>query len=359
MDFNTDLGQATKLGARLTVLAMAVSLAACGGGGASDAVVSGVVASQPTDTVVIEPAPPISQERLSLSFDSNNIEGWDLDGVRSNITLRVADKFGNAVPEGAIVSFTAEGGQINSSCTIKLVDGFSQCSVAFESQQFRPTDGRVTILAVVDGQKSYVDNNQNNRFDAGDTLNDNIGDTFRDDNENGMYDAGEYIHPVRTGATGACASNPDLANQPNISNTCTATLDAPLRVQAVLLLAGSTASIQEKDPNASNLTKLELKIGSSRPLNLPMPGGTVISGTVIKGTTDSKCAIVGQSGESTIPSVIDTKFIATFIPTDDNTTLDLSTTHGFSLKECRRGDAIAVKAVTPKGRSTEVVFPLR
>ena len=32
MDFSTDLGQKTKLGARLTVLAMAIALSACGGG---------------------------------------------------------------------------------------------------------------------------------------------------------------------------------------------------------------------------------------------------------------------------------------------------------------------------------------
>jgi hypothetical protein len=49
--------------------------------------------------------------------DEFNLEAQDYDGEVANITVRLSDSFGNPVPDNTVVSFTAEGGQIQSSCT--------------------------------------------------------------------------------------------------------------------------------------------------------------------------------------------------------------------------------------------------
>ena len=95
MDFNTDLGQATKLGARLTVLAMAVALAACGGGGASDAV------KAPTNNNgggTNQPA--ASQYALTLSTDKPSLK---ISGDTVTITATALEKIGGGRVAGQSV----------------------------------------------------------------------------------------------------------------------------------------------------------------------------------------------------------------------------------------------------------------
>jgi len=99
MDFNTDLGQATKLGARLTVLAMAVALAACGGGGASDAV-NTPSSSQPTTPVT----PPPATNNLKASFEFGEKNAFDVAGSELAINVRVVNLTSNSTAAGATVS---------------------------------------------------------------------------------------------------------------------------------------------------------------------------------------------------------------------------------------------------------------
>lgn len=298
-----------------------------------------------------------SQNGLSLSMTANNIEGWAYDGTQSTLTMRVADKFGNAVPDGTVVNFTAEGGQITSSCETAKVNGNSMCSVTFESQEFRPSDGRITVLAVVEGEKAYTDNNQNNAFDAGDVIINNIGDTFRDDDESGSYKAGEFIYPLRSGSTSACSTALSIAKQPNLANTCNDGLDAPLRTQAIMLLAGSTPYYT---PTVQTRSYYEVRINSVGPTDsagkfvMPMPGGTTVVGSVVQNSDSSECELTFSSGEGTIPSVIPTNFIAL----NDNKVPDLATTHGYSLKNCLAGDGLVITTTTPKGRITKTLFTL-
>ncbi|MEC7118843.1 MAG: hypothetical protein VXW65_02935 [Pseudomonadota bacterium] len=298
-----------------------------------------------------------SQEGLSLALTANNIEGWNYDGTQSTLTMRVADKFGNAVPDGTVVNFTSEGGQIASSCATVKVEGISQCAVVFESQDFRPLDGRVTILAVVEGEKAYVDNNKNNMFDAGDMITSNIGDTFRDDNENGVYDAGELIYPLRSGAAGTCSSGLSVHRQPNMPNTCSEELDAPLRSQLVMLLAGSRPHIEVLEASRKYY---EVKIWSIGPTDsagnyiLPMPGGTTVEGSIVKGSDSSECTLAFTSGESTIPSVVGTGFIAE----NAGRVPDLGTTHGFTMRDCTAIDALAITVTTPKGIKVSTLYAL-
>ena len=288
-----------------------------------------------------------SQNNISLSLSTNSVEGWGIDGTTASITMRVADQFGNAVPDGTILNFTAEGGQIGNSCSTKQVDKISLCSVTFASQDFRPRNGRITILGVVEGEKAYIDNNKNNTFDSGDVLVRNIGDTYRDDDENAAYTVGELIYPLRTGETGACGST-NSAIEPNINNTCTQNLDGPLRRQSIIMLAGSRPSFENVIFNTSSLSFDLYSIGATNnagQYNVPMPGGTVLS-TEIKDNTDNfmTCKIIAEIGDTKIPSLLDAKFGLV-----NGDVRRVNTKHGYRFTDCARGDTIAVITTTPSG----------
>jgi len=149
-----------------------------------------------------------SQRNFTLSADVLNVEGFDVNGVTTNITARLSDTFGNPVPNKTVVTFTSEGGQIGSSCL--TLEG--ACSVVWTSANPRVENGRVTILASAIGHETLFDSNGNNVFDDDDggLLDDasntesgfgtvstgstgfvDFSEAWRDDNENFIWDSGE------------------------------------------------------------------------------------------------------------------------------------------------------------------------
>lgn len=124
------------------------------------------------------------QDSVSLSIETLNPETWNVDGVEDPVTIRLSDRFNNPVPDGTAVTFTAEGGQVVSQC----VTTGGACVVDWTSQNPRPLNGRVTILATAIGEESFVDTNGNGTFGGADTFAD-IPEPYRDDNENGARDA--------------------------------------------------------------------------------------------------------------------------------------------------------------------------
>jgi len=131
---------------------------------------------------------PPSQRYMSVSVSTFNVEGQSVDGTNTTVTVRVADRQGNPVQDGTVINFTASGGQIAPSCATARVNGIAQCSVIWQSQNPRPANGRVAVLAYSVGTKDYLDLNGNNTFDSGDTLV-QMGDPYRDDDESGGYAA--------------------------------------------------------------------------------------------------------------------------------------------------------------------------
>ncbi|MCG7962564.1 MAG: hypothetical protein N0E54_07690, partial [Candidatus Thiodiazotropha taylori] len=138
------------------------------------------------------------QNSISLSAEILNCEGLNLDGTEVEVTVHASDHFNNPVPDGTAVYFTTEGGQIQSQCQID--DG--ACSVIWTSSNPRPWEdllpggmGRVTILATMLGEESFVDANGNGVLDSGDTPFADIPEAFRDDNEDGVRDpvAEEFV----------------------------------------------------------------------------------------------------------------------------------------------------------------------
>lgn len=291
-----------------------------------------------------------SQNNLSLSLSINSVEGWNTDGRTANVTMRVADKFGNAVPNGTILNFTAEGGQIGNSCSTQQVDKISLCSVTFSSQDFRPRNGRITILGIAEGEKLYMDNNKNNTFDSGDTLTRNIGDAYRDDNEDTAYDPGEFIYPLRTRETGECGSA--LALEPNIPQSCNNGLDAPLRRQTVIMLASSDPFFDNVTANTSVLAFDLYSFGATNNMsqpNLPMPSDTTVTAEINDNTENNiSCKIIAESGYAKIPAVLDSKF-----GTVNGDVQRVSTRHTYGFSGCVPGDSVSITTTTPSGVSVK------
>lgn len=224
-------------------LIAASALAACGGGGAdagTSPFASGSAASSPSGAGTVGPAPGggisvvsngvPSQKYMSIAVETYNLD-WSFDGKTTTISVRVADSAGNPVPQGTVVQFSTEGGQIQKSCQLSGSTSagltLSTCSVTFGTQELRPLDRLVGIVAWMEGEEAYADTNGNGQYDAGEPFYDS-GKIFRDDDHDGAYTAN--VDEINVGGT---VGTPQLgtgtanctANQPtNLLN------DRPLSV---------------------------------------------------------------------------------------------------------------------------------
>ncbi|GAB2599689.1 hypothetical protein GCM10027034_35990 [Ramlibacter solisilvae] len=294
-----------------------------------------------TQNLSVSSGPP-SQRFMSLSVETSNIEGWNQDGTPTRLTARLADRQGNPVENGTVVNFTAEGGQVASSCATTKVNGISLCTVDFISQNPRPAGGRVSVMAFASGTKDYVDVNGNNKYDAGiDTLAD-IGDAYRDDNENHSFEQGEFVVP--RGGTNACSGSgwPFPAR----ANTCDGTLGTTVRQQAVLLFSSSNPVLNIV---AFNAGAMDFTLGSIDNPLLPMPAGTVVSVDTGDRTPGNNlaCSVEKLFG-TVVPNVIPSP----------NPNESLVTSHQVILKNCASNDLVSVTVLTPGGLKTIFNVPI-
>jgi hypothetical protein len=213
------------------------------------------------------------QSGFSLSATNLNIEGGNIDGVTSTLTIRSADHYGNPVPDGTKVAFTTDGGSITPSCTT----AGGVCTVTLTSQNPRPANGRAVILATAVGDETFTDLNGNGLYDDGEPFAD-MGEPFRDDNESGNYDVGEFFVDV---------NNDGKWNGPN--STYDGSLCGPtahcnangtyVRETMVIVFASSTANIAVSPPsiNVDDVTAANFQLAvSDQHGNLP-PSGSVIT----------------------------------------------------------------------------------
>ncbi len=220
-----------------------------------------------------------TQSRFSLSVQTFNIEGWDVDGTTTSVTIRAADRVGNPVPDGTVVNFRSSGAAIQPSC--RTTGGV--CSVNFISQESRPRSplptGRVSILAWAVGEESFLDTNGNNKFDSGETFGD-LGDAFVDAYLDGTFHADSEYIPFNPNATSACAAS--SLSAPSRPNSCDGVWGlAHVRASAQIVLSGSNA-------RANLPSSINLGAACAASLNFdlfdvnsnPMPAGTTVSATV-------------------------------------------------------------------------------
>lgn len=273
-------------------------------------------------------------------------------GDSVNITVRLADRQGNPVPNGTPVVFVTEGGQINksniSSCIVS--DGNGGCSVPLIGQEYRPLGsmnvdgsqlgdprpGRVTVLAMADGEESFVDKNNNNRYDSGELFED-LGVPFMDKNEDGLLtlayknritntDEGEVSYPIAAAAVGSTAcpsnSNPWLS-QPGTCNggwngsgtKPDGSRYTPTKVRRSIVIVFSGGEIgQPGQYGASiplaNRTAVLFSSSSSIVVRLadfdgnPLPADATISVSVRPETSECTAKLLGSViGNSTEPTV--------------------------------------------------------
>ncbi len=149
---------------------------------------SGTSLSTVSNVLTINAGLP-TQRGVSLSAGTFNVDGWSRDGTESNIRMQLNDRFGNPVPDGTAISFVSEGASvIPASC----MTSSGVCSVKFVSSNFRPSNGRVTVIAYAQGEESFDDVDGDNRYSSGELFSD-LGRVFVDKNENSLMDNGEYI----------------------------------------------------------------------------------------------------------------------------------------------------------------------
>lgn len=307
-------------------------------------VVNAALVSNPlvqTDSAILTIASGrAAQDRVSLSIKDFSIEGFNVDGVTTDVTLSLADRQGNPVPDGTAVNFVTEGGvMIPPVCYTGGVKdpvtgvfsaaGNSQCAVTIRSQAPRPANGRVSILAYVAGEEDFVDKNFNNIYDAGDSFTD-LGNAFRDDNDSLTFDTGEFSVP-RTGGPRTDNGCPGYLGRPD---TCDGVWGAAdVRKQLVVVFATSFANIiGSVSPNTLTVT-ISDQNGNS------MPTGSTVeaSGAIgIPGGNVSGCSIASESrlviSNTTAPSNFSFSYI------------------------CDQGDLLTVKVTTPLGSVTSQSF---
>jgi len=186
------------------------------------------------------------EDSFSISIETFNPEAYDIDGVNVNITIRAADHFNNPVPDGTAISFRTEGGSIQSSC--QTMGG--ACSVVWTSQDPRPSDGRVTILAYANGNESYTDANGNGVYDdfgpAGffDTRGADLAEAWLDSNEDGIFQNGvEEFVDFNLDGTYTAADGAFTGVLCQHSTDCAPTTSLHVREDVVLVMSRSQNDI--------------------------------------------------------------------------------------------------------------------
>ncbi|CAK0765678.1 hypothetical protein CCP3SC5AM1_420017 [Gammaproteobacteria bacterium] len=328
--------------------------------------------STQSDQLIISTGIP-AQDSTSISVTTHNIEGWAYDGITTTFTARLADHFHNPVPDGTAVYFTSEGGSVIPSCT--TVGG--ACSgVTLTSQELRPANGRVTVLARAIGEEAFTDLNGNGTVDNISEMIDANGvptdmpeafvdydesgtrnaanEPYFDFNQNGAYNLadGKYNGILCTSGAMICGTQKSIdvrANQTIIFSTSTAD---------ITINDGTTIALPTCVPGAGG------GAGASMPFTVTvvdqngnaMPAGTIVSfssdnGTVtsssftVQDTTGCRNTYTGcptNAGSATFGNItVVMKSDATY----SSTGLTCANTNGSQ-------GAFTVKVTTPKGNVT-------
>jgi hypothetical protein len=338
-----------------------------------------------SSVVVIASGRPV-QSRVSLVPAKHAIRGFNFDGETTTITMSLADRQGNPVPDGTAVNFVSEAGvMIPPTCVTGAVPGNSQCTVTIRTQNPRnpARNGYVSILAYAAGEEDFTDANFSNGYDAGELFTD-LGTAYRDDyaatmvapgtfklNLDGStsaiksWDGTMYVHQSGEFAVPRAAEAGWTTPLPNQGDGVWGMADVRGQVVIVFstddfkvvgpilnavysatnLIAPSIRWIADPDPQWSNLmvyTGLTVYIQDLNGRSVPTGSSISVavtdnspklptdgSATPIFGT----CSLVGQS-HTAVPDSLEPLALT------------------LNLKQCVTGDQIAITVTTPAGAKT-------
>lgn len=288
------------------------------------------------------------QRATSIALGQFAIEGFNVDGVTTTVTVSLADRQGNPVPDGTQINLTSESGLLVPP-TCVTAGGTSSCVVNFRSQGTRPSDGRVSILAYLPGEEDFVDANANNVYDAGEVFTD-LGDAYRDDNEDGAYVAVDDFTVPRASPAVTCqnviSSATALGGDHGRADRCDGVWGtADIRGQAVVVFSTSSARIVGVNSSAVDRIQLANPLVKINDLNGNiMPVGSSIA----VASTSTTCAVT-----TTVTTVANAAFSKAAVVAGNAGTIVPLTATG-----CVAGNRITVTATSPRGISTsrELIF---
>lgn len=292
-----------------------------------------------------------TQKGITLALEKNVLADNAID--TTGLSVYLTDRQGNFVPNGTVISFVAEGGTVTPNCA--TVGG--NCSVIFTSQNPRPANGRVSVIAYLEGDKAYSDLNGDNVYTAGiDSLLDNIGNFFRDDNEDLKYNPGEFVYKrgalPQNAKQASCAvstlSQPNLPNfvleNMNTPTECDDALATVLRKQIIMGFANDTPTFYNYKiiPGA-----ISFEMYGNNVRTVSMPSGTTLSLTA-KDNTDNNisCEPEISSGNVTVPKLVNLNRVdgttnQNFFESSEDILYTVSTSG------CASGDSIKLSVTTP------------
>ena len=309
-----------------------------------------------SSVVVIASGRP-AQARVSLAIGKSAIRGFNLDGSTTTVTMSLADRQGNPVPDGTAVNFVTEGGvMIPPTCVTGAVAGDSQCTVNIRTQNPRPANGLVSILAYAAGEENFVDANFNNVFDCDESFTD-LGTAYRDDTAtaSGVFNAfvtGEFSVP-RSASASSCATG--ATPSPSSGDRVWGVAD--VRGQVVIVFSTDDLIITNPQPtsavdpqwsNSKVTTRLTVSVQDLNGRSVPT--GSTIAAVAIDNSPKQPsdgvplapsygtCTLVSQSNTA-VPDSLNPLVL----------TLDL--------KQCVAGDQVSVTVTTPAVTKT-YTFPL-
>jgi len=320
------------------------------------ALVSNTAIKTDSSVIAIASGRP-AQNRVSLVKGVTAIRGFNYDGSVTPITMSLADRQGNPVPDGTVVNFVTEGGvMIPPTCVTGAVPGDSQCTVNIRSQNPRPSDGIVSVLAYTAGEEDFIDANFNNVFDCGENYTDLV-TAYRDERDNGTVPMNVFWGVPNAHVTGQFS----VPRSASASSCGVGTVPTPTAgdgvwgaadVRGQVLVVFSTDDFQvinprwtsAVDPQWNNVPVTTGLVVSIADINLrSVPTGSSISVLAVDNSRFApvddpaaatkiygSCQLVGQS-HKVVPDALQ----------------PLNLTVG--LKECVAGDQVNIEVVTPAG----------
>ncbi len=302
-----------------------------------------------SNTLAVASGLPV-QRAFSLSVSTFNIEALNEDGVTTSLTLRIADRLGNPVPDGTTVNFISEGGQVVASCNTigAAANTTSGCSVDLSSQSPRPINGRLTVLAWAQGEENFTDTGTptNNIWDFGEAFED-LGQPFLDKNENGVFDVGTDVTVGTKSGTQACP-----VGSLSVPSTCDGTWGSALvRANAVIVFSGSDPFLTNPvGPVASGTKRCTYSFTLSDVNGNPMPAGTTLA---VPGVTGGGAVVAGVEGNAVFAGF---GLEGDKVP---NTSSAGGTNHSAVFTSCETPGNVGfqLKVTTPKGKTTAFFLP--
>jgi hypothetical protein len=207
------------------------------------ATINGTAVSSQSDLLVVSTGVP-AQDGMSVSFDKLSTESLNYDNTSAVLTVSLADHFGNPAPDGTAVTFIAQVGMVDPSCT--TVKG--KCSANWTSSGQRIADGKNAFLVYAIGEESFVDLNGNGIADSNEFV--DTTQAWRDDAHTGIYNASkdpfiDYNGSEKVDADGKFngveVPNPTLSNLKHIFRN-PVTVMSTSRANIILLSAATVSS---------------------------------------------------------------------------------------------------------------------